>query len=303
MKNKQTLIAGGVLVILALLYYLTQTGSIDTRKINTDMYQLDADAITSVTVLMPADSLTFYQEQGRWMLLDYPVDTTKMSTFLTLMSDLKVDRLITRKPAKAKQYELDEQGTRLAFIHAVGDTLGQLILGKRGANYQETFVRAPDQTEIYAVRANLGRYRQMKPANFWDKTITDLSVDDINDVVFSGELNYQLHRDGPVWNYNDEPVDLDKVTGMLRSLEHLRATGFAESITSDNQLYQSIHIKLDSGDDLQLSFYLKDAKATTLLTQASGHNKVFEYSKSGLNRFKRELKDLQADPIPTDSSK
>ncbi|NQV15543.1 DUF4340 domain-containing protein [bacterium] len=298
MKNNQTFIAAAVLALLALIYFVTQTGTVATKTIDPNIFQIDKAKVSAVEVNSPDGKLTFIKQNDVWNLSDYPVDTLRMNNLLEQFTSLSVDRMITKNPEKHLKYEVDDQSTFVSFTSDAGTQLLQLVLGKMGANYQETFVREADADEVYAVKSSLSQYKTIKPASFWDRTITNLDVNLINNVIFEGELNYILHREGPVWTYNGEQVDLDKVSNMLKPLANLKGTNFADNLTQENALYQSLQIGLETGESYDLVFHLKDEKASTLLVVASNKGKIFEYSKSGLNRFKKELADLQSDPIP-----
>ncbi len=300
MKINQTTLAAGIFVVLALAYYLTQTGAVDTRSIDPDKFVIDEAKLTAIAVSTPTGKLEFVRTGVAWKLDNYPVDTMRMNSFLDQITALELDRMITRNPEKQSKYEVDEQSTHLILKGDNGSILLDLILGKQGANYQENFVRAAGENEVYAVKSNLGSYRTMEASRFWDRTMTDLDVNQITQVTFEGELNYLLQREGPVWTFDGKPVDLDKVTNMLKALENLRANNFRETITDENPFYQSIQIKLESGQSIDLVFHLKDEQASSLLVGVTDRTKVFEYSKSGLNRFKKEYEDLIADPRPTE---
>lgn len=297
MKKNQTLMAGAVLVVLILVYWLTQTGTVDTKSIDPDMLKISAEEVSSVEVNLPESQLTFSRSAEEWMLEDYPVDTSRMQSFLEQVTQLDADRVITKNPEKYTKYEVDEQGTALVFKDASGKQLLNLVIGKQGANYQETFVKLADKDPVYAVLTNLLRYKSMKTGDFWDKTVTSLSVEELTDVALSGEYNYVLHREGPVWTYNGEQVDFEKVENMLKPLENLKASNFVDEISDDKSLYQTMALVLESGEKVELKFYLKDDNASTLLLDASTKSKNFEYPKSTLNRYKKTFEDLKPAPV------
>ena len=296
MKNKQTLIAGAVLVVLALIYWLTQTGTLDTKSIDADVFKVKSGDITTVTVKTGESVLTFQKEGASWMLDDYLVDSSRMTGFLDEITALKADRIISKNPENYPKYEVDEQGTAIGLMDSKGKTLLNLIIGTQGANYMETFVKRVDKAPIYAVKSNLLRFKDMKYRDFWDKSITDLKVDELKTVTFAGTYNYVLQREGPVWSMNGEQVDFEKVQNLLKPLENLRASNFIEAIGEDKELYQTIELELESGEMAELHFYLKDEKASVLLLDSSTRSKKFEYPKSGLSRYGKSLEDLQADP-------
>jgi len=298
MKNNQTFLAAGILVVLALLYFLTQTGSVDTKSIDSDLFSLDKDAISELELIGSADTLKFMRNDPLWSLDNYPVDTVKMNRLLDIFTDLQVDRLISKNPEKYEKYQLTDQGTQFLARGKDGKDLLHLIIGQRGANYQETFVRGMSEDEVFAVKASLSQYQNKTPKDFWDRNMTQLDVNQINQAEFQGEMNYALQREGPVWTYNGEPVDFEKVVNMLRPLENLKASNFGTEIGSNNPFYQNIVLGFEDGSSLELNFHLKDANGALLLVRVSGNDKIFEYSKSSLNRFKKAVGDLLPDPVP-----
>ncbi len=295
MKNKQTLYAGIALFVLAIVYYFTQAGDVATKSININKLAFTSSELATVKISGSVGEHVFEKKADQWELDGYPVDTLRMNRFISTMSELTIDRLVTKKPEKQVKYELEDTATTIQLLAADGKPLQQLIIGKNGANYMETFVREVGEDEIYAAKASLSQYKSFAPKNFWDRTMVELNVDTITDVVFSGAINYQLHREGPVWTYNGEQVDLEKVTTMLKPLEHMKGNGFSELNTEESPLYQSIQISLENGESIGVDFYKKDDKATSLLVSVSDRAKNFEYSKSSLNRFDKEIDELKAE--------
>lgn len=298
MKNKQTILGGAILLGLALIYYMTQIGGLDTKTVDSEQYRFDKALVSSIEVNSAEGMVSFVEDNGEWFLEDYPVDTMRMNNFLEHFSSLTVDRLITSKVEKHPKYEVDETSTSILFKSNAGNELLRLMIGKMGAHYQETFVREVESDEVYAVKTSLSRYKSLKPEGFWDKTMTNIDIDKINSVIFQGELNYMLLREGPVWTYNGENVDYEKVSNLLRPFENLKGNNFVDSITEENPFYQSLQITLESGESIDIAFHFKDENENTLLVSVSNKSKVFEYSKAGLTRFDKGLEDLASDPAP-----
>ncbi len=298
MKNNQTLYAAGILVVLALIYFLTQTGNVDTKNIDSDLFAVEKYEVSSVAVNSAENPLEFVRNESVWRVEDYPVDTTRYYRILDQVTSLKVDRLITKNAEKHEKYEVIDSSPMVILKSESGKSLLELIIGKQGANYQETFVRAAGQDEVYAVKSSLGQFKSMTASNFWDRTMTDLDVNMINRVRMEGEYSYMLERQGPVWTFNGEQVDLEKVVNMLKPLENLKGSNFADEISVDKVFYQSIHLGFENGETLDMDFHLKAEASPLLLVKISGMEKIFEYSKSGLNRYKKSFEDLKADPLP-----
>ncbi|NQV49116.1 MAG: DUF4340 domain-containing protein [Candidatus Marinimicrobia bacterium] len=296
MKNNQTLLAAGALLILALIYYFTQTGSVDTKAIDAGQFTIHRESIGSVQLSNNSGTLVLEASPVGWTLENYPVDTLKLSGLLDQFTNLTVDRLITKNPDQYNKYEVGDQGNTILVLSPDGSTLLELNLGKQGANYAETFVRNPAEEEVYAVKANLSQYKSMAAKDLWDRSITHLDLNQISSVVFKGEISYSLKREGPAWTYDSELVDPDKVTNLLRPLENMNGTGFAAALPAEKSLYESITFGFGDGSTQELNFYKKDEKGAILLVTINTKSKIFEYSSSSLNRFKKSVADLISDP-------
>ncbi len=281
------------------MYFLTQTGAVDTKSIDSEKFAFDKNEIAAIELTSSDSVLKFKKTDGEWSLDDYPVDTVRMNQLLDHFSDLKIDRLITKKPEKYGKYEVTDEGSQIVMKSSDGKDLLSLVIGKRGANYQETFVREVSEDQVYAVKSSLSRYKNMAQKDFWDKSLTHLDVNQINHVDLKGEINYTLEREGPVWTYNGEQVDFEKVESMLSPLENLKGSNFAPEIGADHAFYQNIVLGFEDGSTLELTFHLKDANGALLLVKVSDNDKIFEYSKAGLNRYKKKLSDLLPDPPPS----
>ena len=301
MKKNQTLYAAGTLVVLAVLYFLTQTGTVDTKTINVDVLAFDKGDVAAVELSGKEGVLAFSMKGDHWELENYPVDSVRIKQLLDLFSELKVDRLITQNPEKHAKYEVPEDGTRLLIKTSDGKGVLDLLIGKQGANFQETFVREYDQDEVYAVKSSLGQYKSRGQDYFWERSMTHLDVNAINGLDLSGEFDYSLKREGPTWKFNGEEVDTEKVLDLLRPLGNLKASNFSDEITSENTFYQSMVISLQGGDQIEMQFYLKEPSGALALVNVSDNDKIFEYSKAGLNRFNKKPADLKADPPPESS--
>jgi hypothetical protein len=298
MKNNQTLYAAGLLGVLALLYYFTQTGGVDTKSMDSDLFKFNREAISVVELKTTNETLVFTHDAAGWTLADYPVDTVRMARFLDQFTDLIPDRMITKNTAKHAKFDVTAESARFIARNSESKELLNLIIGQQGANYQETFVRQYSSDEVYAVKASLTQYKNKTPKDFWDRRLADIKVDQIEKVVFSGEISYALERNGVAWTYDSEQVDFEKVTDMLAPLGNMKASNFADQIDDSNELYQSINLAFIDGSKLDLTFYLKDENSSLLLVKVSNNDKIFEYSKSGLNRYQKKFEDLAEDSQP-----
>ncbi len=296
MKNNQTLFAAGAFIILALIYYFTQSGSVDTKSIDSELFRVKPESVASIQLNNTSGTLVLEKGPDRWILEKYPVDTMKMSSLLDQFTELTVDRLITSNSEKYSKYEVVDQGNSILLLDSEGAPLLELLLGKQGANYAETFVRNPAEDQVFAVKSNLAQYKNMSAKDFWDRTFASLSLGQIKSVDFKGEINYSLQRQEPTWTFNGELVDPDKVANLLRPFDNMKGTGFANELSEDTILYQSISVGLIDGTSLEYNFFKKDEKGVNLLVTASNKSKIFEFSTGGLNKFKKSITDLSVDP-------
>ena len=88
---------------MILLYFFTQTGEVDTKSIDTNMFSMDKDAVSEVQLIKQDLSMIMTKGENGWELDNYPVDTTRLGQLLDQFSELTPDRMITKNPEKQKK--------------------------------------------------------------------------------------------------------------------------------------------------------------------------------------------------------
>ncbi len=293
MKNRNTLITGIILVVLILVYVLSDRGPKTTKSIDPEQFQFDATLVQSIGIENGEDTLVFLRDGSQWELDHYPADTGRVKNLLKDLSELRVDRLITSRADNHERFELLDAAPRLWFKDSDGTLLGEMLIGKQGSNWSETLVRKPGTDEVYAAHSSLGRYKTAKKSAYWDRTITSFDVNSISSVDFKGEIDYRLHLVDGVWFMDEDSVNTGKVEDLLRPLGNMRASNFADELSTDDPV-QVIQVTMLDGSVLGLSFHLIDANSSAYRVRSTQKSKLFEFSKASLNRYKKTAADLQA---------
>ena len=291
MKQNQTMYAAGLLVILALIYFVTQTGAKATKSIDGDIFALEASSIDRIVLKDAEQTLEFVLDKGQWLLDGYPADTLRVQTLLQQVSALQVDRLLSKNPEKHAKYEASDTAPSV-LVYSKGAEVLSLIIGKQGAHFQETVVRETDKDDLYIVKTSLASLKTPRPSLYWDKTITDLDPGSITRVLAEGEYSYDLQREGASWKYDGSPVDPEKVQALLKGLASLKGTNVSTTDPLQQPHYLTLTLYTELGDPLVLPFHFKDDGASMMLVRPALSSKTFEFSKAGLNRFDRSMADL-----------
>jgi len=98
------------------------------------------------------------KKDGRWVVesrFGAEADESKVTGLLDQIKDLRGERRSSSKEV-LDQYGLeDESVLHLVLLNPQGEEVRRLFLGKRGSDWNQTFVRRQDSNDVYLVRENL----------------------------------------------------------------------------------------------------------------------------------------------------
>ena len=148
MKNKQLLIAVGVLIVLGAVVFSTKENSgkssssgESTKPTNQVIETLDATKLASITLTDSDDSVSVNQVDGKWSVTNrdgFPANFSNIQSLVDTVTELKI--LAKQKVGKSQlgRFELNDPatedtkdaGTKLELKDADGNVLHSVLFGK-----------------------------------------------------------------------------------------------------------------------------------------------------------------------------
>lgn len=186
-----------------------------------------------------ADSVVFEQTAGTvvlakggegWTVNGHRAAPSGIEDFFEVLADAPAGQLAAQSAETHGRLEIDDGAARVIRIMGEGDTLAQLLVGKRAPGFQDTYFRRPGESDVYAVRTRLATYVDRRVDDWRDKAIAELDPDSVQsaDIAVAGEA-YTLQRDGDTWVLGDgAAADSGTVARFLDQYRLLNAIRFVE---------------------------------------------------------------------------
>jgi hypothetical protein len=200
----------------------------------TKLLDVDADAVTGLTLVFPDRELALEKQDGHWMLVRpvaAPADDAAVGTMLASIVGSEVQKTLDELPANLADFGLDKPDPLVRVV--AGDrTLPELKLGRTTAVGGKAYVRRGEEPKVLLVASSTRLGLDKKPEDLRDKRLLDFQDAAVTKVAIArGASVVTLTRNDPdAWTVapGDYPADLTEVRSYLSSLRSTRATSFAD---------------------------------------------------------------------------
>lgn len=169
------------------------------------------------------------QTDGTWHVASYydmPADFTKLSSFVSSLTDAKIQRLVTSNPERLSRLEFKD--TKIELLDRADQVLFSATLGKNAEIGGGRYVRIGNEPKGYLT--NLSAYLDAEAKNWAKAELLNLKADDIAKVEIpfaeGGAVTVSRAKKEDPWTTENAPagskLKTDKVNAVLGSLTSLR---------------------------------------------------------------------------------
>lgn len=157
-----------------------------------------------------------------------------VKSLLSLLKDLKVQRLASRKKDKWDTYQVGEGATQVSILQNGKTT--NIHFGKssysQGGAY--TYVRLSKEDEVYSVEGFIDSHFNRSYNDWRNKTLLKLNQSDISKITFNypADSSFVLERRDSVWYAANTLTEGAKVNSYLSQLTYKTLNDFADGFTS-----------------------------------------------------------------------
>jgi len=166
MKEKHLYLFAGVFVVLLLIYFVTKPRhtSVNLDEIvQTIVIGIAKEDVKNIEVYKETGSqkpiqMLFAQREGQWYIPTKFNCKAQKSRIDRLLDDLleMTGKVRSSDPKHFETYQIsDEKGIHLLLKDEANKPLANLIIGKKGEDYNSGFVRFGNKEKVYAVDKNL----------------------------------------------------------------------------------------------------------------------------------------------------
>lgn len=232
-KNNIILLVILILFVIIAIWILKKPGETSVSAADAGMLvKLDSAQIDKIIVKSPFSKFEVVKNNAKWMLkkpINYLADQNHVNYVLSLCSNMKIENSVSSNPKKQSVFMVDSNGANVKFYEN-GKLKADLIIGKQGDGYQNTYVRKNNSNDVVLVSGAL-TFLFYSPVKMWrDRTITDLSPNGINQISFQYfKKEFVLQKQDSTWNLNGKEYPIVKAKELLKSLSHLTADDFLDN--------------------------------------------------------------------------
>jgi len=212
--------------------FKTQIASVDTAQVQ---------AIALYPQITQQKEIKFIRSKQGWVAqqgkLQAVAESGKIEALLADLRSVKPQRLVANDPSKWATYQLtDSLCTRVKLLGGNGQELMTLLIGKAGTG-GESFVRLPNDQEIYAIGSFLAANAN-KGFNDWrNQEILKFNLPSINKIDFKypADSSFALIKEKSTWKMGEEVADSALVIQYLGSISAKRSNQFVDGFTPQKQ--------------------------------------------------------------------
>ncbi|PSQ95285.1 MAG: hypothetical protein BRD55_12280 [Bacteroidetes bacterium SW_9_63_38] len=290
----------------------------------TKLLTVDTSAVKAVRIARnDGSTIRLQKTESGWTVgsdeakTAYPAQSSAVTRLLNTLPSISVKAVAARQSDKHPRYGVDSTGTTVTLLDSGDETLGSLLVGRtefqsrnkensgktspmqrmRRQGTSVTYVRRPNQPDVYSVEASLESMLSKNVEDWRNKTIWSAAQSNVQRIYLTtagdsaaADTTFSLQRavasdtastGPPTWLSNGDTLSTDAVTSVLTTLASPRASGFAEH-TSPNQLKNPRHkvrLRLSDGSEHTLKLYPDPSSNDTYLGTASDYPSVARLQK------------------------
>jgi hypothetical protein len=180
-------------------------------------------------------SVTLARESdGTWRVADYydfPADFSKLSTFVSNLTDAKLQRLVTSSSERIARLEFKD--TKIELLDAADKALWSVTLGKQAETGGGRFVRFAEEQKAYL--ATLSAWLDTTPKNWADTALLKLKPENVAKIEFTfadaKPITFSRAEKEDPWTSEQTPANQQVKSGSIASaLNSLTGLRFSETV-------------------------------------------------------------------------
>jgi len=306
-------------ILVALILYLALHLSNRTHYQLPELSEVTGKHISKLEITTAGNSIIFKQKDNTWHIdpKGYRADSTKVKNILNVIEKLKLTALVSESKNYIR-YDLSNDKNIHVKAWQGKNLLREFDIGKTAPTYKHTFVKLPDDPNVYHARGDFRRDFDRSVDDFRDKTVLSYAQNTIQGIEFFHEKEtISLSRkeipetlpekkDEPaakaskelktktVWeDTKGHEVAPSKISSLLSFLSSLECERYLDDLKKEdfkNPIY-TVTLKGEKEYSL-LVFAKKDKNAKNYTAISSENESPFSLSDSQVDTIKSKLGEI-----------
>lgn len=189
---------------------------------------VDTALVDSIVIQRPADRVSLRRTDAAWTVNGHLADSAALADFLDVFGEETRADLVAMNPSSHSRLEVDDAQGRTLRVYQEGDLSSELIVGKRGASFQNVYLRRTGEDRVYEVQTSLATHVDRALDDWRNKRLATIDADSVGEVaILRGGTPVMVRREADSsWTVNGAPADAGAVRRLLDQFSSLNASGF-----------------------------------------------------------------------------
>ncbi|MDH3720956.1 MAG: DUF4340 domain-containing protein [Desulfobacteraceae bacterium] len=303
-------------ILVALILYLALHRSNRTHYQLPELSEVSGKNISKLEITTAGNSIIFNQKDNTWNIepKGYRADPTKVKNILNVIEKLKLTALVS----ESKNYvRYDLRNDKNIHVKAwQGETLlREFDIGKAAPTFKHTFVKLPDDPNVYHARGDFRRNFDRSVDDFRDKTVLSFAQNTIQGIELTLEKKtislsrkeipetFPEKKDDPaakelktktVWeDTKGHEVAPSKISSLLSFLNSLECERYLDDLKKEDLKNPIYTVALNGEKEYSLLvFSKKDNNAKNYSAISSENESPFSLSDTQMDTIKSKLGEI-----------
>ena len=306
-------------ILVALILYLALHRSNRTHYQLPELSEVSGKHISKLEITTAGNSIIFNKKDDKWYIepKGYRADSTKVENMLKVIEKLKLTALVS----ESKNYiRYDLSNDKNIHVKALQDKtlLREFDIGKAAPTFKHTFVKLPNNPNVYHARGDFRRNFDRSADDFRDKTVLSFAQNAIQGITLIHEKKtISLSRKEipetlpdkkdksaakaskelktkPVWeDTNGHEVVSSKIRSLLSFLNNLECEKYLDALKKEEFKNPIFTVTLKGEKEYSLLvFAKKDKKAKNYSAISSENESPFSLSGTQVDTIKSKLDEI-----------
>tara|TARA_B110000014_G_scaffold241487_1_gene210333 strand:+ start:846 stop:1403 length:558 start_codon:yes stop_codon:yes gene_type:complete len=160
----------GVLVLIIVLFFISQSRQKRHLTQSTDIFSITMDKVNSFDILKDTLFISIQRKDTSWQILDNDsllIQINRINDIENKVLTVQRESIVSNNSKKWKKFNVDDSlGLKLTFYGYNKEILGEAIFGRSSSDWQRSYVRMIDENEVYMTNENVLNRLQLRPT-FW----------------------------------------------------------------------------------------------------------------------------------------
>jgi hypothetical protein len=306
-------------ILVALILYLTLHRSNRTHYQLPELPEVSGKHISKLEITKAGNSIIFNKKDDTWYIepKEYRADPTKVKNMMNVIEKLKLTALVSESKNYIRYDLINDKNIHVKAWQG-NNLLREFDIGKTAPTYKHTFVKLPNDPNVYHARGDFRQNFDRSVDDFRDKTVLSYSQNTIQGIKLTHEeKTISLSRkeipeslpdkkDEPdakaskeaktktVWeDTKGHEVALSKVSSLLSFLNSLECERYLDDLKKEDFKNPIYTVNLQGEKEYSLLVFAKNEKNEKNYSAISSDNESpFSLSDTQVDTIKSKLGEI-----------